>query len=116
VLRAGSGQGEKDGGEYFHEGKIALLVAAGSLRPNFFLAAIAAGDFMRPIGWMLIAGGLLLGCHDTSSGSFDGGIARGQCRTDDLAPGLDGTPIQLLPKALAPANTCSYRWWPAALH
>jgi hypothetical protein len=52
----------------------------------------------------------------TSCGFFDAGIARGQCRTEDLALGLDGTPVQLLPRSLAPASTCSYRWWPAALH
>lgn len=51
----------------------------------------------------------------TSCGWFDASIARGQCRTEDMGLGRDGTPIQLMPKALAPANTCSYRWWPAAL-
>lgn len=54
--------------------------------------------------------------NGTGCGFFEAGIARGQCRTEDLALGLDGTPVQLLPKSLAPASTCSYRWWPSALH
>ena len=51
----------------------------------------------------------------TGCGSFDATIARGQCRTEDVSIGREGTPIQLMPKALTPASTCSYRWWPAAL-
>jgi hypothetical protein len=50
-----------------------------------------------------------------SCSSFDATVARGQCRTEDLALGLDGTVLQLLPRALTQANTCSYRWWPGAL-
>lgn len=51
----------------------------------------------------------------TSCGFFDATIARGQCRTEDMGFGRDGTPIQLMPKALSPASTCSYRWWRGGL-
>lgn len=51
----------------------------------------------------------------TACGSFDATIASGGCRTEDLALGLDGTLIQLLPKNLRGSNTCAYRWWPHAL-
>jgi hypothetical protein len=57
----------------------------------------------------------VLATDGASCGSFDVTVARGQCRTEDMGLGRDGTPIQLMPKALAAANTCSYRWWPAAL-
>jgi hypothetical protein len=49
----------------------------------------------------------------TSCGSFDASIASGKCRTEDFGLGLDGTPVQLLPRSSA--DTCDYRWWPTAL-
>jgi len=52
----------------------------------------------------------------TSCGSFDIGIAAGKCRTEDVGLGLDGSPIQLMPRNLSQANTCSYRWWQHALN
>ncbi len=51
----------------------------------------------------------------TACGSFDATIASGSCRTEDLGLTLEGTPVQLLPKNLSSANTCSYRWWAHAL-
>ena len=50
----------------------------------------------------------------TSCGALDATIAAGQCRTEDVAISLDGTPIQPLPRA-AGQDTCSYRWWTHAL-
>jgi hypothetical protein len=52
----------------------------------------------------------------TSCGTFDAAIGAGQCRTEDMALGLDDTPIQLMPAALAAPGTCTYRWWPRAIH
>jgi len=49
-------------------------------------------------------------------GSFDATIASGRCRTEDVGLTLEGTPVQLLPKNLFFADTCSYRWWAHALH
>jgi hypothetical protein len=51
----------------------------------------------------------------TSCGSLDIGIAAGKCRTENVALGLDGTPIQLMPREFSQPNTCSYRWWMHAL-
>jgi len=51
----------------------------------------------------------------TGCGSFDISIAAGKCRTEDVGLSLDGTPIQLMPRELSQANTCSYRWWQHAL-
>jgi hypothetical protein len=51
----------------------------------------------------------------TSCGSLDATIASGRCRTEDFGLGLDGTPVQLLPKSLSAPRTCAYRWWPHAL-
>ena len=43
----------------------------------------------------------ILAPDGTSCGFFDATVARGQCRTEDVALGRDGTPIQLLPQAMA---------------
>ncbi len=58
----------------------------------------------------------ILAPDGTSCGSFDAAIAAGQCRTEDMGLGLDDTPIQLMPAAQAPAGSCSWRWWPRAIH
>ena len=50
-------------------------------------------------------------------------IAAGRCTTGDLVAGVDGTIIQPLPdemetKTEVPVGveqTCTWRWWPAAL-
>src|SRR5205814_1475283 len=57
----------------------------------------------------------ILAADGTSCGSFEAAIAAGQCRTQDAALGLDDTPIQLMPLALTPAGSCTYRWWPRAV-
>jgi hypothetical protein len=58
----------------------------------------------------------ILAPDGTSCGSFDAGLGSGQCRTEDLALTKDDTPIQLLPKDPATPSSCSWRWWPGALH
>ena len=51
----------------------------------------------------------------TSCGSFDATLASGNCRTEDLALTLGGTPIQPMPRELSSQDSCSYRWWKDAL-
>jgi hypothetical protein len=50
----------------------------------------------------------------TQCGSFNLGLESGQCRTEDVTLALDGTPLQLRPRASFPGS-CAYRWWPSAL-
>jgi hypothetical protein len=56
----------------------------------------------------------ILAPDGTACGRVDATIAAGRCRTEDVAMGLGGTPIQPLPRAASQA-TCSYRWWTNAL-
>ena len=57
----------------------------------------------------------------TSCGTADYPIADGTCDTFELRLGADGTIIQQLPTAMEQTNesiggnTCTWRWWPAAL-
>ena len=57
----------------------------------------------------------------TSCGAREYPIAAGTCDTHDMALGADGTVIQLLPDAMETKDpirltqTCTWRWWSAAL-
>ena len=57
----------------------------------------------------------------SSCGARDYPIAAGNCDTHQLSVGADGTVMQLLPDALETTdpimftNTCTWRWWSAAL-
>jgi hypothetical protein len=42
-------------------------------------------------------------------------LAPGSCRTEDVGLGRDGTVVEIVPRELRPAGTCSWVFWPAAL-
>ena len=58
----------------------------------------------------------------TSCGSADYAIAAGTCDTLDMTLALDGTVMQQLPRSMESSDpihgghTCTWRWWPGALH
>jgi hypothetical protein len=88
-------------------------------RPNTNLAIIRGGNgyAMLPLGApaaVCMQRADILAPDGTQCGSFNLGLESGQCRTEDVALGLDGTPIQLRPAGAVP-GTCAYRWWPSAL-
>jgi hypothetical protein len=62
----------------------------------------------------------LIAPDGTSCATADYPIAGGICDTRELRLGVDGTIIQQLPAAMEQTNvfggnTCTWRWWPAAL-
>src|SRR6267378_4131180 len=88
-------------------------------RPNTNMAIVRSGKAyaMLPLGapaavcMQMID---IVAPDGTQCGSFNLGLESGQCRTEDVTLALDGTPLQLRPRASFPGS-CAYRWWPSAL-
>jgi hypothetical protein len=57
----------------------------------------------------------MLAPDGTRCGSFTLPLAAGSCRTEDVALGRDGTLVEIVPRELRPANSCSWAFWPSAL-
>lgn len=57
----------------------------------------------------------MVGPDGTGCGSFTLPLAAGSCRTEDVALGRDGTLVEIVPRELRPAGTCSWIFWPLAL-
>jgi hypothetical protein len=88
-------------------------------RPDTNMAIVRSGRAyaMLPLGApAAICGQMIdiLASDGTQCGSFAVGLESGLCRTEDVTLALDGTPIQLRPRASFPGS-CAYRWWPSAL-